>query len=88
MDDLEPVETEDVIEKPQPARVVFWQLMAFLMLLLLVWVNELMDLAALWYGTPPRAPNYFSGWIMTAGILLTALIAISQTMLLGEPADE
>lgn len=88
MDEIEMIDIDGVSEKPRPARVVFWQLMAFLMLLLLVWVNELLDLAALWYGTTPRDPNYFSAWIMTAGILLTALIATSQTMLLAEPEED
>ena len=61
------------------ARVAFWQFMAFLMLLLLIWVNEFLDLSALWFDTPARPPDWFRAWALTIGTVVAAIIAVGHT---------
>lgn len=58
--------------------VAFWQLMAFCMLILLIWVNETLDLAALWFGTMPGHPDIFRGCVLTIATIITAVIAIGH----------
>lgn len=55
--------------------IAFWQMMAFVMLILLIWLNENMDLAALWFGTPPGQPDMFRGCVLTIGTLIVAIVA-------------
>ena len=61
------------------AYIAFWQFMAFLMLVLLVWANEVLDLASLIYGTSPIAPNVFRGSVMTCGVIITAIVTVGHT---------
>lgn len=61
--------------------VAFWQLMTFFMLILLVWLNELMDLAALWFGTPPNPPSIFRGCVLTIGTIVVAVVTVGHTYL-------
>ena len=57
----------------------FWQLMAFVMMILLIWVDEVLDLSNLWFGIGPGHPNFFKGCALTIGILCIAIIAIGHT---------
>ena len=59
----------------------FWQLMAFVMMILLIWVDEVLDLSNLWFGIGPGHPNFFKGCALTIGILCIAIITIGHTYL-------
>ena len=59
--------------------IVLWQGAAFLVLLLLVWENEFMDLQASWAGLPARPPDVVRGCMSSAGVLLAAVITIGHT---------
>lgn len=61
--------------------VAFWQLLTFLMLVLLIWLNEIMDLASLWFGTAPTPPSVFRGCVMTIGTIVVAIVTIGHTYL-------
>jgi hypothetical protein len=61
--------------------VAFWQLLAFFMLILLIWVNEILDLSLLWFGAHPSAANVYRGSVLTIGVLVVAVIAVGNTYL-------
>ena len=61
------------------ARVALWQFLAFLLMLLLVWVNEILDLSALWFATPPAPPNWFRACILSISVLVTAIVTVGHT---------
>lgn len=63
------------------AYIAFWQWAAFIVLLLLVWANELNDLPSLWYGNAPRPPDLSRALLSTAAVLFTGIIAIGNTYL-------
>jgi hypothetical protein len=63
------------------AYIGFWQLMTFIMLILLVWVNEVRDMPALIFDTAPQDVNVFRGCLLTAGVLVAAIVAIGNTYL-------
>jgi hypothetical protein len=58
--------------------IAFWQLMAFAMLILLIWLNEIMDLAALWFGTAPGNPDIFRGSVLTIAAIVVAIVAVGH----------
>jgi hypothetical protein len=55
--------------------IAFWQLMSFVLLILLIWVNETMDLASLWFGTLPGNPDVFRGCVLTIATIIVAIVA-------------
>lgn len=59
--------------------VAFWQFMAFLMLILLIWLNEMLDLSSLWFGTVPSPFNVFRGCVMTVASCIVAVITVGHT---------
>ena len=61
--------------------VACWQLMTFIMLLLLIWVSELRDMPALLFDIAPVKVNYVRGCVLSAGVFITAVIAIGNTYL-------
>ncbi len=63
------------------AYIGFWQFMTFIMLLLLVWFNELRDAPELLFDAPPEQPNYIRGCIMSAAVLFAAIVTIGNTYL-------
>ena len=63
------------------AYIGFWQFMTFIMLILLVWVNEVHDMSALLFNTDPQDVNIFRGCLLTAAVLIAAIVAIGNTYL-------
>ena len=61
--------------------VAFWQFMTFFMLILLIWLNETMDLAALWFGMPPNPPSMFRGCVLTIAVIIVAIVTVGHTYL-------
>jgi len=59
--------------------MAFWQLMSFVMLILLVWANEILDLSALWFDNRSENPNFYRGCALSIGVLVIALVTIGQT---------
>jgi uncharacterized membrane protein (DUF485 family) len=66
-------------EKDGLISVAFWQLMAFLMLILLIWANEVLDLTSLWFAAPESEMNIFRGCVLTIGVILVAIITVGHT---------
>ncbi|MDD5482466.1 MAG: hypothetical protein PHP98_02260 [Kiritimatiellae bacterium] len=63
------------------AYIAFWQLMTFLILILLVWINELRDGVAIFFSEPPQGFSIFRACLLTALVLLAAIIAVGNTYL-------
>lgn len=62
------------------AYIAFWQFMGFLMLIALIWANEVLNLTAMFWGENLNdQPNMFRGALLTAGVLLTAVITVGHT---------
>jgi hypothetical protein len=61
--------------------VAIWQGAGFLLLLLLVWFNEVVDVVALVAGRPPSPPDIFRGCVSSAGVLIAAIVTIGHTYL-------
>ncbi len=61
--------------------IAFWQFAAFFMLLLLVWVNEILDIPYLIYGEKAATPNLTRACISSAGVFIAAIITIGHTYL-------
>ena len=76
-------------EKNQPtsmpkdpfAYIAFWQLMTFIILIMLVWINELRDGAAIFFNASSGDFNFYRGSILTAAVLIAAIISIGNTYL-------
>ena len=57
----------------------FWQLMSFILLIVIIWVDEVMDLSNLWFGIRPENPNFYKGCSLTIVVLCIAVITIGNT---------
>lgn len=68
-------------EKDGMISVAFWQLMAFLMLILLIWANEVIDLTSLWFDARESEMNVYRGSVLTIGVILVAIITVGHTYL-------
>jgi len=62
-------------------RIATWQFACFLMLLLLIWVNEVLDLPHLLYGATPTPISLFRGCVLSACVIITAIITVGNTYL-------
>ena len=74
-------EDDDNIQLPRDpfAYIAFWQFLTFIILLLLIWLNELRDMQAFFFTTKPEGVNVFRGCILTAGVFFTAIVSIGNT---------
>lgn len=61
--------------------VAFWQFMSFLLMVLVIWVNEVLDLSALWFGTVPEEVNFFRGCVLTMAAMVVAVVTMGHTYL-------
>jgi hypothetical protein len=61
--------------------IALWQVLSFLILLLLVWVNELLDLAHLIWGLPKAEPDAMRATLASAGVILGMVITVGHTYL-------
>ncbi|MDA0576745.1 MAG: hypothetical protein O3B24_01445 [Verrucomicrobia bacterium] len=59
--------------------IAFWQSLVFVMLILLTWANEVLDISALLFGTAERPPDITRGCVATAGLLIGAIITVGNT---------
>ena len=59
----------------------FWQLMSFILLIVIIWVDEVMDLSNLWFGIRPENPNFYKGCTLTILVLCIAVVTIGHTYL-------
>mgnify|MGYP000080907377 CR=1 FL=1 len=62
-------------------QVAFWQAMGFLALIGIVWALEVLDLPAAIYGAPETPVDWISASLLTAGILVMAIIVVGHTYL-------
>lgn len=61
------------------SRVAFWQLMAFLILILLIWVNETLNLTGLWFGVKIGKAEFYKACSLTIGVIIVAIITVGHT---------
>jgi hypothetical protein len=59
--------------------IAIWQFLAFTLLILMVWLNELVDLGHLLLLLPKRDFSWMRGCLGTGGVLLAASVAIGNT---------
>lgn len=59
--------------------IAFWQFMAFILLILCIWMNEIVDVAMLWFGVEPSQPNFFRACVLTAMTVVVAVVTVGHT---------
>lgn len=59
-------------------KIAFWQFMCFLFLILLLWVDALLDLPLLWFGIPTKDSSVVSAAVLSGVVLVIAFITIGQ----------
>ena len=62
--------------------IAVWQCMAFALLLLLVWANEVFDFSHLVYSRERTPPDYFRAAILSACVATTAIVTVGYTFVL------
>jgi len=76
-------EKRDLANMPKDpfAYIAFWQLMTFIILIMLVWINELRDGAAIFFSTSSGEFSIYRASILTVAVLIAAIITIGNTYL-------
>ena len=69
------------IPKDPFAYIAFWQLMTFVILIMLIWINELRDGAAVFFNAPSGEVNIFRACLLTIAVLIAAIITVGNTYL-------
>jgi len=59
--------------------IAFWQFASFLMLTLLIWVNGILDIPHLIFGTERADMDFFECSVLTAAVIITALVTVGHT---------
>ena len=62
--------------------IAIWQFLAFVLLLLLIWANELFDFSYWIYGGVRTPPDFFRASILSACVVVVAIINVGHTFLL------
>ena len=62
--------------------VAFWQGMMFLMLVCLIWVNQVLDLPSLFYQVPASQVDWVGAGLVSAGIIVVGFITVAHTFVL------
>lgn len=63
------------------AYIAFWQFLTFIILIMLIWLNELHDGAAVFFRHESEEFNIFRACTLTVAVLVAAIIAIGNTYL-------
>lgn len=61
------------------ASVAFWQLMAFVLLICVVWAIEVLDLPRLIFGADPSPFDLFRVCLVSAAIITAAIVTVGHT---------
>jgi hypothetical protein len=59
--------------------IAFWQFVGFFLLLLLIWVDQVLDLSDLFFQMGPTEPSIIRGCLLSAGVIITAIITVGHT---------
>lgn len=59
--------------------ILFWQSLVFVILICLVWANEILDLPHLIYGASPQPPDVLGACILTAAVILVGFINLAYS---------
>lgn len=68
-----------VLPKDPFGYIALWQFLTFVILLLLIWLNELSNLTSWFFKIKNDEVNIFRGCVLSAGVFLTAMVAIGNT---------
>ena len=63
------------------AYIAVWQSAIFLLLILMVWANEVIDLTALIFGVERTPMDVTRGCVSTAGVLIAWIVTVGNTYL-------
>ncbi len=59
--------------------VALWQFMVFIMLICFVWASEVLNLPALYFGGTEEPLDIFRPFVLSAGIIVSAIITVGYT---------
>ena len=59
--------------------VAFWQFLTFSLLLALIWVDEILDFPALFYGELPSDIDWIRACVLSAGVIIVGFVTIAHT---------
>ena len=61
------------------SHIALWQWATLLVLLLLIWANEFMDLPAAYFGLTPRPFDLFRACMASAAVILIGIVLVGHT---------
>ena len=64
--------------------IPFWQFLGWVMMLQLIWLNELLDFAALFMGKDAAPPNMIRGCLLSAAVLVLLIVSVGHSLVLQQ----
>jgi hypothetical protein len=59
--------------------IAFWQMMVFGLLICLIWISEIWELPALYFGVAAGDASFVRGWVLSVAVVICALITVGNT---------
>jgi len=67
-------------KRPNPLEwIAFWQFLGFMLLLVVVWVDQVLDLQEVFFGTPRSKDSWQRAAILTVVIVIVGFVTIAHT---------
>jgi len=77
--DMNDQNCEPAKERTIVTHIAVWQFMAFVILLCLVWISEIMDLPAMFFAETPSGLSIARACTLSAAVIICAIVAVGNT---------
>jgi hypothetical protein len=65
---------------PNPLELIaFWQFLGFILLLGVIWADQVLDLSDVFFGTPRPGNSWVGTSVVTAGVIIIGFITVAHT---------
>lgn len=59
--------------------IAFWQFLGFVLLLAMIWADQVLDLSEIFFGRPRAGSSWFGTSIVTVGVIIIGFVTVAHT---------
>lgn len=77
---MEKISQAEGMRRTNPLELIaFWQFLGFVLLLGVIWVDQVLDLSEVFFGTPRPGSSWLGASIVTVGVIVIGSITVAHT---------